>query len=90
MLSWAPGQKYPTMVAGGPGGYDGIEALANGTVLISSWNDSTVSYMPSGHPMIMPLIRNVSAPADIGVDTKRNVLAIPRFNDGKVEYYKLP
>ncbi|HEX7939058.1 MAG TPA: SMP-30/gluconolactonase/LRE family protein [Gemmatimonadaceae bacterium] len=90
MQSWAPGEKYPTTVAMGPGGYDGIELLANGTVLISSWADSTVNYMPPGHPMIMPLVRNVSAPADIGVDTKRNVLAIPRFNDGKVDYYKLP
>jgi hypothetical protein len=36
------------------------------------------------------LITGVSAPADIGVDTKRNVVAVPRFNDGKVEFYKLP
>lgn len=90
MQSWAPGDKFPATVAAGPGGYDGIEMLANGTVLISSWTDSTVSYMPQGHPMIMPLVKNVSAPADIGVDTRRNVLAVPRFNDGKVEYYQLP
>lgn len=88
--SWKVGQKFPTSIASGPGGYDGIEVLANGTTLVSSWADSTVYYMPSGHPMLMPLIKNVSAPADIGVDTKRNILAIPRFNDGKVEYYQLP
>jgi hypothetical protein len=35
-------------------------------------------------------IRGVAAPADLGADTRRGVLAIPRFNDGKVEYYKLP
>ena len=86
----AAGQKYPTTIAGGPGGYDGVELLANGTILVTSWTDSTVYTIPSGHPMLMPLIKNVSAPADIGVDTKRNVLAIPRFNDGKVEYYRLP
>jgi hypothetical protein len=39
---------------------------------------------------MMPLVRNVNAPADIGVDTKRNVLAVPLFNGAKVEYYKLP
>lgn len=88
--SWTAGQKYPAMVAGGPGGYDGIEITGNGTTLVSSWTDSTIYFMPSGHPMLMPLIKNVSAPADIGVDTKRNVLAIPRFNDGKVEYYNIP
>jgi hypothetical protein len=32
----------------------------------------------------------VSGPADIGVDTKRNIVAIPRFNDNKVDYYKIP
>jgi hypothetical protein len=37
-----------------------------------------------------PLITNVAAPADIGYDSKRRVIAVPRFNDAKVEYYKLP
>ena len=39
---------------------------------------------------MMPLVRNVSAPADIGVDTKRNLVAVPRFNDNKVEYFRIP
>jgi hypothetical protein len=37
-----------------------------------------------------PLVKNVSAPADIGVDTKRYRVAVPRFNDGKVEYFRIP
>jgi len=36
------------------------------------------------------LVSNVSAPADIGLDTKRNVLALPRFSDNQVEYYRIP
>jgi hypothetical protein len=35
------------------------------------------------------VVGNVEAPADIGVDTKRNVLAIPRFNAGRVEYFTI-
>jgi hypothetical protein len=35
------------------------------------------------------LIRNVSAPADIGYDLRRGVVAVPRFQDGKVEYFQL-
>ena len=35
------------------------------------------------------MIRNVSATADIGVDTKRSLVAVPRLNDNKVDYYKL-
>ena len=78
-----------TTLASGPGGYDGVEVLSNGNVLVSSWTDSTVHILYGGTHM-MALIRNVAAPADIGVDTKRNVVAIPRFNDGKVEFYKIP
>ncbi|MGH7679409.1 MAG: SMP-30/gluconolactonase/LRE family protein [Gemmatimonadaceae bacterium] len=85
----APGQTATSNLASGPGGYDGIEVLSNGNMLVSSWTDSTVHVVHGGTHM-MPLIRNVSAPADIGVDTKRNVVAVPRFNDGKVEYYRIP
>jgi hypothetical protein len=35
------------------------------------------------------MVSGVAAPADIGVDTKRSVLAVPRFNDGKIEYYMI-
>jgi hypothetical protein len=89
ILMWTPGDKQPAPLTSGPGGFDGIEALPNGNVLVSSWADSSVWIAHGGTHMVQ-LIKNVSAPADIGVDTKRNVLAIPRFNDGKVEYYKLP
>jgi hypothetical protein len=36
------------------------------------------------------LVRHVSGPADIGIDTKRNVLVVPRFTDNKIEFYKIP
>ena len=85
----APGQATTTTLASGPGGYDGLEILSNGNMLVSSWTDSTV-YIVHGGSHMMPLVRNVSAPADLGVDTKRNIVAVPRFNDAKVEYYKLP
>jgi sugar lactone lactonase YvrE len=89
LQAWKPGELTPTSLVSGPGGYDGVEVLANGNILVSSWTDSTVHVVHGGSHM-MPLVKNVSAPADIGVDTKRNVLAVPKFNDGKVEYYKLP
>lgn len=87
--AWKPGDSVTTVLASGPGGYDGIEVLDNGNVLVSSWTDSTVHILHGGTHR-MALITGVAAPADIGVDTKRNLVAIPRFNDGKVEYYKIP
>jgi sugar lactone lactonase YvrE len=89
LQAWNPGTAQTTTLVSGPGGYDGVEVLRNGNILVSSWTDSTVHVVHGGNHM-MPLVRNVAAPADIGVDTKRNVVAIPRFNDGKVEYYKIP
>lgn len=89
LQSWTPGAVTPTTLVTGPGGYDGVEVLSNGNLLVSSWTDSTVHIVHGGSHM-MPLVKGVDAPADIGVDTKRNVVAIPRFNGGKVEYYKIP
>jgi sugar lactone lactonase YvrE len=84
-----PGDKAPKKLASGPGQYDGIEALADGRILVSSWADSAVHVIVNDTSMSV-LVPNVAAPADIGVDTKRNVIAVPRFNDNKVEYYKIP
>jgi hypothetical protein len=36
------------------------------------------------------LVQNVTGPADIGIDTKRNVLVVPRFTGDKIEFYKIP
>jgi sugar lactone lactonase YvrE len=88
LQTWAPGQQTPASLVAGPGQYDGVE-VHNGDILVSSWADSSVQIVHGGTHMV-PLVKNVSAPADIGVDTKRNVLAVPRFNDGKVEYYRIP
>jgi sugar lactone lactonase YvrE len=82
------GDKAPSKLVAGPGQYDGVEVLRDGRILVTSWADSAVHVIQNG--AMTTLVANVGAPADIGVDTKRNVLAVPRFNDNKVEYYKLP
>jgi sugar lactone lactonase YvrE len=84
--TWRPG-ALPERLATGPGMFDGVE-LVNGRTYVTSWADSAVHVVENG--TMRPFIRNVAAPADLGVDTRRNVLAIPRFTDNRVEYYKLP
>jgi sugar lactone lactonase YvrE len=86
--AWKEGDKQPTTIAQGAGQYDGVEVLSDGRILVSSWADSTVNVVQNG--AMSKLVTGVSGPADIGVDTKRNVLAVPRFNDDKVEFYKIP
>ncbi|MGQ0538445.1 MAG: SMP-30/gluconolactonase/LRE family protein, partial [Gemmatimonadaceae bacterium] len=78
----------PIPIAGGVGMYDGIEVLADGRIIVTSWHDSTVNVVSEG--ALRKVITGVDAPADIGIDTKRNVLALPRFNAGRVEYYNIP
>src|ERR1043165_6761972 len=83
----ADGAKNPTMLATGPGSYDGIEMLQDGRIAVSSWADSAVYIISNG--TMTKAITGVEAPADIGVDTKRGLIAIPRFNAGKIEYFMI-
>jgi sugar lactone lactonase YvrE len=78
----------PIPIAGGLGAYDGIEVLPDGRVLVSSWQDSTINVVVDG--ALRKVITGIDGPADIGVDTKRMVLAVPRFSAGRVEYYHIP
>jgi sugar lactone lactonase YvrE len=83
----ADGSKSATIVSTGPGQYDGIELLADGRIAVSSWADSAVYIISNG--TMTKAITGVDAPADIGVDTKRGIIAIPRFNAGKIEYFMI-
>jgi hypothetical protein len=73
------------------GQLDGIVALPDGDVLISSWEANAVFRgKPTGQPHdFSPIIENVKAPADIGFDTKRSRVMIPLFNDSEVQVYEV-
>jgi sugar lactone lactonase YvrE len=83
---WRPG-ALPERLVTGPGMYDGIETF-KGRVFVTSWADSAVHVIENG--AMRPYVRNLPSPGDIGIDTKRGVIAVPRFNEGRVDYYKLP
>ena len=86
--TWMRGDKTTATLVTGPGAYDGIEVLGDGRILVTSWTDSAVHVVQNG--TMSTLIRNVSGPADIGVDTKRHVVVVPRFTDNKIEFYRIP
>jgi sugar lactone lactonase YvrE len=87
VTAWKDGDSTVTPVGTGPGGYDGVEVLSDGRVLVTSWNDSSVQVISNG--TFRKVVGNVEGPADIGVDTKRNVVALPRFNAGRIEYFTI-
>jgi sugar lactone lactonase YvrE len=70
------------------GKLDGVEALADGALLFSSWADSSVHLLAGGRDR--QLVRNVPEPADFGIDVKRNRIAIPLSTLGRVELWTLP
>jgi len=88
ITSITPANTQPIPIAGGLGGYDGIEVLADGRILVTSWQDSTVNVVSEG--TLKKVITGVDSPADIGVDTKRMVLALPRFALNRLEYFHIP
>jgi hypothetical protein len=68
------------------GSLDGIVALPNGDVLVSSWEANGVFRGKPGGAFTL-VIEGVKAPADIGFDSKRSRVLIPLFNDNEVRAY---
>ena len=87
VLAWKPGDKAPSVVAKGPGGFGGV-VVAGGSILVSSGADSSVSSYETGQQV--KLISGVPGPADIGYDAKRNRLLIPVLPGNRVEIWQLP
>ena len=88
IFAWKPGDAAPTVLAKGAGQWDGVEVLADGRIIASSWADSTVDVIAGGK--IERLISGVPSPADIGIDTKRQRVLIPVFTQNRVEVWQLP
>ena len=86
--TWTPGQKTPVTLINGPGTYDGIELLSDGRTLVTSWADSALHVISDG--VMSTMVSGLNGPADIGVDTRRHVVAVPRLMDDRVEYFRIP
>ena len=88
IMAWKPGDTTSTTIASGKGEFDGVERLADGRILVSTWADSSI-YVLDGSALVRA-VAGVQSPADIGVDTKRNRLAVPLFQANRVELFAIP
>jgi sugar lactone lactonase YvrE len=70
------------------GSLDGLVLLDDGTFLVSSWEGKAVYRGPATGPF-QTVLDNVTAPADIGYDSKRNRLLVPHFMDSIVTIHVL-
>jgi hypothetical protein len=69
------------------GRLDGVEVLPSGAILYASWADSSLHLLTDGRDR--QVLREVPAPADIGVDTRRRRVAIPLPTLGWVQLWSL-
>ena len=88
IFSWAPGDKAATPIATGPGGADGMEVLPDGRILMTSWADSSLLVVENGKAV--PIATGIPSPADIGLDPKRNRVAVPMMMEDKLEFWEIP
>jgi len=85
--SWMPGSD-PKSLATGPGRFDGIAALGDGRILVTSWNDS--SLMVVRGDTVRTVISGLPHPADIGIDGRRQRVAIPLSATNEVVIFTIP
>jgi sugar lactone lactonase YvrE len=82
-----PDMSSRTVIRSGTGQLDGVEVLRDGTILFTSWADSSVHALRGGRDL--RIIRDVPVAADIGIDTRRNRLAIPLSMLGRVQLWDI-
>lgn len=88
VYSMRPNATRKTLLGRGWGKFDGVERLADGRILVTSWSDSSLHVFAVGRSE--RVIRNLWQPADLGVDTRRGRVAIPLVLQGRVEIWELP
>ena len=89
LLAWRPGQSRVEVVADVAGArLDGVEVLADGRLLVSSQADSSLYFVDGSQGK--RFVRTTGSPADIGIDTRRNRVAVPYVALDRVDVWQLP
>jgi sugar lactone lactonase YvrE len=68
------------------GGLDGLLVVGD-ELICSSWGASAIYKGKLGGTSYEPIIQNVKGPADIGYDSKRKRILVPRFMDDEVQAF---
>ena len=69
------------------GRLDGVEVLPSGAILYASWADSSLHLLQGQRDR--QVLREIPFPADIGLDTRRNRVAVPMPTMGWVQIWSL-
>ena len=88
LFSWTPGDDSLSTIAQTPGaGFDGIEVLDSGDLLVASQADSSLHLVEGNEGRL--LIGLEGRPADIGWDAGRSRVAVPYISRNLVEIWQL-
>ena len=86
---WRIGDAGPKDIAQGKGMFDGAEVEHDGTILITSWNDSSVSTLEG--TKLVPRVANLGyQPADVSMDAERSRIGIVSLVANKFELWEWP
>jgi sugar lactone lactonase YvrE len=88
IYGWKPGDKDVQSIGTGPGQHDGVVALPDGRLLISSWADSSLFVLDDGQPK--KVASGIPSPADIDFAEKDSRVAVPQLMANKVQFWELP
>jgi len=86
-VSAEPSHGWTTLATLPAGRLDGLRRLADGSLLVTSWDAQTVWKVDSTHAP-RPLLTSVKSPAGVAVDTRRHRLAVTSMQDNTL--YLLP
>jgi sugar lactone lactonase YvrE len=86
---WRIGDPGPKDLATGKGMFDGVEVERDGSILITSWNDSSVSTLQG--PKLVPRITKLGyQPADVSMDALRSRVGIVSLVANRFELWEWP
>ena len=75
------------VIAQGPGNFDGLQILEDGSIVVTCWADYSLHLLRDGRQS--RIAGNIYQPADLGLDTRRHRLLVPSVILGRVEVWLL-
>ncbi len=85
---WRPGDTAPTNIAPGPSRFDGVEIEPDGRIIVTIWNDSSVSTL-EGTRLVKRVVLSMP-PADASVDARRGRVGVVSVAVDRFELWPLP
>jgi sugar lactone lactonase YvrE len=86
---WRIGDPGPKDVAKGKGMFDGVEVERDGSILITSWNDSSVSTL-EGTKLVPRISKLPYQPADVSMDAAHSRVGIVSLVASRFELWQWP